>query len=319
MPSQVLQDSIKAGAAPAPAKKTIQPSPGPSHGYDPNFTDQVIAATGPNAHRRLAQVMPSLVRHLHDFAREVNLTVSEWKAAVDFINAAGQMSNDKRNETQLVCDILGLESLVDEISSKILQEDASPGSIASTPSAILGPFYRKDAPVLPNGSSIVAPETKEAFSKDLTYFSGRVLDNKGDPIPDAVIDIWHTAPNGMYEQQDPDQPEFNLRGRFRTDTSGRYSLYCLRPAPYPVPDDGPGGLLLKLLDRHPWRPAHIHVIIIANGFRPLTTQLFDKGDKYLKNDTVFAAKEGLEVDFIARPENEDGNWTLTYDFVLSPA
>lgn len=226
------------------------------------------------------------------------------------------MSNDKRNETQLVCDILGLESLVDEISSKLL-EKASPNLISSTSSAILGPFYRTDAPILPNGSSIVAPKTQEAFAQDLTHFSGQIFDSNGSPVSGAIIDIWHTAPNGMYEQQDPEQPDFNLRGRFCTDKSGRYSLYCLRPAPYPIPDDGPGGTLLKLLDRHPWRPAHIHVIITADGYRPLTTQLFDKDDKYLKNDTVFAVKEDLVVEFFPRSDDEQARWTLAYDFVLS--
>jgi len=226
------------------------------------------------------------------------------------------MSNDRRNETQLVCDILGLESLVDEISSKLLRK-SSPDSIGTTSSAILGPFYRKDAPILPNGASIVAPETRDSFAKDLAHFSGRVVDDKGNPIPNAIVDVWHTAPNGMYEQQDPDQPDFNLRGRFRTDEAGKYSLYCLRPAPYPIPDDGPSGLLLKLLDRHPWRPAHIHVIVTADGYRPLTTQIFDKGDKYLTNDTVFAVKEDLVVEFVTRKDDQDAKWTLVYDFALS--
>ncbi|CAI4217920.1 unnamed protein product [Parascedosporium putredinis] len=122
MPSQVTQGLAQMGAQVSPAKKAMKPPPVPDHGYDLNFTDQVIAATGPNAHKRMAEVMPSLLRHLHDFAREVDLTVAEWMAAVEFINAAGQMSNDRRNETQLVCDILGLESLVDEISSKLLEK-----------------------------------------------------------------------------------------------------------------------------------------------------------------------------------------------------
>jgi catechol 1,2-dioxygenase len=302
--------------------------------YDPHFTNQVIAATGPNAHARLAQIMPSLLRHLHDFAREVGLTVGEWTAAVDFVsspgrsghppltgnqlNEAGRMSNDRRNETQLVCDILGLESLVDEITSKMLQQ-ASPEVLSATSSAILGPFYRHNAPILPNGSNIASDKTYEVFFDKSTHLSGRILDSSGRPIVGATVDVWHTAPNGMYEQQDPNQPDYNLRGRFQTDERGVYEMYCLRPGPYPIPDDGPSGTLLKMLDRHPWRPAHIHIIVQADGYRTLTTQLFDGEDPYLENDTVFAVKKDLIVEFHASEADPNAKWTLEYDFVLLKA
>lgn len=218
------------------------------------------------------------------------------------------MSDDKRNETLLIVDILGLESLVDEITSS---------KTARTPSAILGPFYRPHAPVLPPGSSIVSPNPEHA--PFLTYFSGRVLTASGSPIEGAMLDIWHTAPNGMYEQQDESQPDYNLRGRFKTDSEGRFSLYCLRPVAYPIPDDGPGGQLLKLLDRSPWRPAHIHIIIQAAGYEALTTQLFDAECEYLLNDSVFAVKRDLVVRFEAREGDPGARWTLEYDFVLSEA
>ncbi|MBE3042638.1 hydroxyquinol 1,2-dioxygenase, partial [Candidatus Bathyarchaeota archaeon] len=158
------------------------------------------------------------------------------------------MSDTKRNETQLICDILGLESLVDEITS----------SNSPTPTAILGPFHRPSAPLFALGSSIVASSPE--YAPHLTHFSGRVLSPSGLPVTGAMLDIWHTAPNGMYEQQDAAQPEYNLRGRFTTDSDGRFSLICLRPVAYPIPADGPGGELLRMLDRSPWRPAHIHVI-----------------------------------------------------------
>ncbi|KAL0931766.1 catechol -dioxygenase 1 [Colletotrichum truncatum] len=288
--------------------------------YDPDFTDRVIAATGPDANPRLAQIMPSLLRHLHDFAREVDLTVAEWMAGVQIINEAGQMSNDSRNETQLVCDILGLESLVDEITSKQLQLKTTT-SLEHNPtsSAILGPFYRYNAPVLPNGSSIVSSLDFPEYQRASTHLSGRVLDQNGKPIAGAVVDIWHTAPNGMYEQQDADQPDMDLRGRFRTDAEGKYSLYCLRPVPYPVPGDGPGGKILKLLDRHPYRPAHLHFIVSADGYRPLTTQLFDSEDKYLENDSVFAVKKDLVVVYKPSESDPKAAWTLDYDFVLLTA
>lgn len=217
------------------------------------------------------------------------------------------MSDNKRNETQLVCDILGLESLVDEITSKA----------TSTPSAILGPFYRPNAPVFPANSSIVSPNP--AHTPFLTHFSGRVLTARGNPIGGATLDIWHTAPNGMYEQQDESQPDYNLHGRFETDSDGKFSLYCLRPAAYPIPYDGPSGDLLKLLDRSPWRPAHIHVIIQAEGHLALTTQLFDAECRYLGNDSVFAVKRDLVVKFKAKEGDPAAKWSLEYDFVLSEA
>ncbi|KAK4225561.1 Intradiol ring-cleavage dioxygenase [Podospora fimiseda] len=284
--------------------------------YDPYFTEKVIAATGPSAHPRLAQVMPSLVRHLHDFAREVNLTVAEWTAAVDMINACGRMSDDRRNETQLLCDIIGLESLVDEITSKMLAT-----STTETPSAILGPFYRNDAPLKPNGTSIVqglTPEVEwyEKALEDSAYVTGRVVTAAGAPIKGAIVDVWHTAPNGLYEQQDESQPDMNFRGRFETDSEGRYAFYALRPASYPIPDDGPAGQFLKMLDRHPNRPGHIHFIVSAPNFRTLTTQLYDDRDQYIENDSVFAVKDELVVHFTPREGDPEARWSLKYDFVL---
>ncbi|KAK4238152.1 Intradiol ring-cleavage dioxygenase [Achaetomium macrosporum] len=284
--------------------------------YDSTFTDKVIAATGPNANRRLAEVMPSLVRHLHAFAREVNLTVAEWMAAVEFINECGKMSDDRRNETQLLCDIIGLESLVDEITSKVLSTSDS-----ETPSAILGPFYRHNAPLLPNGSSIVknlAPSLPwyEQAVADSAFVTGRVLSNSGEPIQGAIVDVWHAAPNGLYEQQDESQPDMNFRGRFKTDALGGYAFYALRPVPYPIPDDGPAGRLLTLLDRHPYRPGHIHFVVSAPGFRPLTTQLYDDRDEYIAKDAVFAVKDELVVKFSPREGDPNARWSLQYDFVL---
>lgn len=230
------------------------------------------------------------------------------------------MSNDSRNETQLLCDILGLESLVDEITSKQLQLKTTSSLEANpTSSAILGPFYRHDAPVLPNGSSIVSSLESAEYQQASTHLFGRVLDQHGRPIPGAIVDIWHTAPNGKYEQQDAGQPDMDLRGRFRTDGEGRYSLYCLRPVPYPVPDDGPAGRLLHLLDRHPYRPAHLHFIVSADGRRPVTTQLFDSEDKYLENDSVFAVKEDLVVEYKPAGSDPKARWALEYDFVLCDA
>jgi catechol 1,2-dioxygenase len=172
------------------------------------------------------------------------------------MNAAGKMSDDKRNEGQLLCDILGLESLVDEITYKL----ASDATDEPTATAILGPFYRHNAPQLDMGACIVSEDINK--QGDRTWMHGIVTDFKtGQPIEGAVVDVWHTAPNGLYEQQDPNQPEMNLRGRFTTGKDGKYDFYCLRPVPYPIPYDGPAGKVLQALDRHPMRPAHIHFLV----------------------------------------------------------
>ncbi|KAB5558588.1 Intradiol ring-cleavage dioxygenase, partial [Coniochaeta sp. 2T2.1] len=277
--------------------------------------------------------MPSLIRHLHDFARETNLTVAEWTAGVEFINECGRMSTPKRNETQLLCDVLGLESLVDDITAKLLA-----GNNDVTPSAILGPFYRQGAPDLPNGASIVRglspslPWYDRAIA-DSTFIHGRVFSSRSatsdgtngaanrtsdlTPLAGATVDVWHTAPNGLYEQQDPLQPDMNLRGRFTTDSAGTFSFYCLRPVPYPVPDDGPAGRLLGLLDRGPYRPAHIHFIVEAPGHKTLVTQVFDAEDEWIRDDSVFAVKEELVVRFKQREGDGRARWGLEYDFVLA--
>lgn len=222
------------------------------------------------------------------------------------------MSDDRRNEGQLVCDVLGIESLVDEITYKLATEAED----APTATAILGPFWRKDAPIRKMGDSIVMNEIPDG---DHTYMHGKIIDfTTGKPIENAEIDIWHTAPNGLYEQQDPEQPDMNLRGRYYTGADGKYSLYCLRPTSYPIPFDGPAGKLLKLLDRHPMRPAHIHFIISAEGYKPLVTQIFDERDEHIANDSVFAVKDSLVVKFAPRKEQDPkADFELEYSFRLA--
>ena len=154
--------------------------------------------------------------------------------------------------------------------------------------------------------------------------TGRVLSTVGTPIPDALLDVWETDENGLYEQQDPEQPEMNLRGKFRTDSQGRYCFVGIKPVSYAIPDDGPVGQLLRALGRHPFRPAHIHLLISANGFAPVTTHLFVKGDQYLDSDAVFGTKDSLVVDFIRRDSEEEAAryhvsvpfYRVEYDFVL---
>jgi len=279
--------------------------------FDPDFTQKVIEATGPKTTPRARKVMASLIQHVHDFARENELTVDEWMAGVEMMNRAGRMSDDKRNEGQLLCDVIGLESLVDEITFKLAAETNS----SATASAILGPFFRHDHPILENESSIV----DNVPDGEITYMHGIVKDLvTKKPVVGAWVDIWQASTNGLYEQQDPNQIEHNLRGKFKTDEKGHYGIYCLRPTPYPVPYDGPAGDLLKLLDRHPYRPAHIHLIVQRDGYKPVTTQIFDKIDPYLTNDSVFAVKDSLIVDFKPLKGNPKATLELEYDILIAP-
>ncbi|KAF4609844.1 hypothetical protein G7Y89_g15779 [Cudoniella acicularis] len=297
--------------------------------FDPNFTQHVINATGPKATPRMRSVMGSLIKHLHDFARENELTVEEWMAGVNMINWAGKMSDEKRNEGQLLCDVIGLESLVDEITFKLAAETND----HATASAILGPFWRHDAPILPNESTIV----HGVDDGEMTYMHGIVQDlQTREPVVGAWVDVWQASTNGLYEQQDKDQVEHNLRGKFKTDDKGHYAFYCLRPTPYPVPNDGdyisvaecnvqartdvfkgPAGKLLEYLDRHPYRPAHIHLIVTREGYKPVTMQIFDSQDKYLENDSVFAVKDSLIVDFKPLEGNPKATLELEYDIVVA--
>jgi catechol 1,2-dioxygenase len=291
---------------------------------DSAFTESVAGAAGPNANPRLALVMASLVRHLHAFAREVDLTHDEWMAGVDFINRAGLLS-PTRNETQLLCDIIGLESLVDHITNNRKAEtepDATTSPDSPTSSAILGPFYKDSPPARLAGESIASARSNQAHATETTRAQGQVLcAATGTPITDAVVDIWHANPDGEYEGQGRSGSSLEsgeLRGVFKTDVGGNYDIYCLRPGPYPLPDDGPVGDLLRLLDRPVWRPAHLHFKVSAPGFRSLTTQLFDGSDPHLRADTVFAVKDDLKIEFQPIDTDPRASFAVNYDFRLTP-
>lgn len=302
------------------------------HRFDPDFTQRVINATGPKASLRLQKVMASLTQHVHDFARENEITVDEWMAGVEMvcsyprvhyssadtlpfriqINEAGRISTDKRNEGLLLTDVFGLETLLDEITCKCKLATDAPDGPTST--SILGPFWRADAPARKMGESIVY-DTPDG---DPTYMHGTITDHlTGQPIEAAELDVWQAAPNQLYEQEDENQVDFNLRGRFTTGKQGRYNFYCLRPTSYPLASDGPAGKLLQLLDRHPMRPAHIHFIVSAPGYKPIITQIFDRRDEHIADDAVFAVKESLVVDFLPRKGDPQAGLELQYDFRLA--
>jgi catechol 1,2-dioxygenase len=283
------------------------------------FTDTVINAMGPKASPRVREVMTALIRHMHDFAREVNLTTAEYLAACDFVVRIGQMSDERRNEAILASDIFGLESLVDFLDQHAAA-GATPAATAEasdiTSSAILGPFWRENAPVLPNGASIIQGGVEGG---ELALVQGRVYGGNGQPIEGAIVNVWETAPNGLYEQQDPNQPDYNLRGAFRTDKDGNYAFRGLRPTEYPIPFDGPAGELLQMMDRHPYRPAHIHFRVRAPGHQELVTQVYDRDNQYLETDSVFAVKDSLIIGFKPAPAGSDVQYVADFDIRLTPA
>src|SRR5256885_11776589 len=284
-----------------------------SNNTEEQITHNVLNTMTHTPNPRLKTVMTSLISHLHAFIREVELTEEEWVQGVQFLTRTGHICDDKRQEFILLSDVTGVTMLVDAINHRVPD--------GATESTIFGPFYREGAPELPTGATISQDDRGEPV-----VVTGQVLSTDGTPIPGALLDIWETDENGLYEQQDPEQPDMNLRGKFRTDSEGRYSFVGIKPVSYAIPDDGPVGQLLRALGRHPFRPAHIHLLISADGFAPLTTHLFVKGDPYLDSDVVFGTKDSLVVDFIQLDAEEEGaRYDLTvpfykveYDFVLKP-
>jgi hydroxyquinol 1,2-dioxygenase len=272
------------------------------HLTEENATDVVLAQLGDTSDPRLKEVMTSFINHLHAFIRDIEPTEEEWDRAIRFLTKVGQKCDDDRQEYVLLSDTMGATILVDAINHR--------NEKGATESSVLGPFYVEGAPERAKGADLA-----EAADGDPVVVRGRVIGTSGQPISGALLDIWQAAPNGLYDVQDPSKPEFNLRGKVRCDTAGCYEFHTLKPVSYPVPVDGPVGELLRELGRHPYRPAHIHFIVTADGFEPLVTQLFTAGDRYLESDAAFGVKESLIVDYVA---NEDGSYLVEYDFVLQP-
>lgn len=268
-----------------------------------NITQAALARFSDTPDPRLRAVMAALIRHLHGFIREIEPTEEEWFEGISFLTEIGQMCSDVRQEAILWSDTLGASILVDCINHRRPK--------GATESSVLGPFYREDAPEFEQSGDISGDT--EGVS---TRVRGRVLDINGKPLANACLDVWQTAPNGLYEVQDPDQPEYNLRGRFFTDANGYYELLTVAPVPYPIPTDGPVGRMLNATAVHPFRPAHIHFIVSADGYQPVVTQLFTEGDEYLASDAVFGVKESLVVDY--QPSLGDEDYLVNYDFVLVP-
>ncbi len=267
-----------------------------------DITDSVLTSFADCADPRLSEIMVALVRHLHAFASEVRLTQAEWERAIAILTATGEITDEKRQEFILWSDTLGLSMLVDALT-----HDLPDGATEST---VLGPFYVPGSPERANGDSIA----EEPQAGVPVRVHGRVLAVDGSPIAGAEVDVWQNGDDMLYAVQSPEAPEDHLRGRFRTDAEGRYAFVGVRPVPYPIPADGPVGAMLTATGRHPWRPAHIHMIVRAPGYRTLTTHIFDAASEYLDSDAVFAVKPSLARQFV---RDGDG-YAVENDLVLAP-
>jgi protocatechuate 3,4-dioxygenase beta subunit len=258
------------------------------------LTQTVLDEYGRTPDDRTREIILSLVRHLHAFIRDVKLTEPEWMTGIEYITRAGQISTAKRQEVILFSDLLGISALVNMVSANVPN--------GATETTVIGPFFVENAPKRERGESIAL--------QDMGYpliIRGKVLDIDGVPVPRARIDVWQNNANALYDVQDSAAPENNLRGYYLADEDGSYIIRTIRPTQYPIPTDGPAGILVKVALRHPMRPAHVHAMISAEGYQTLTTHIFDGEDCYIDSDVVFAVKESLILDIKLNESQEDAD------------
>lgn len=278
------------------------------------LTQAFIDYCGPDTDERLMFILKKFVEHLHAFTKETQLTHDEWRRAIEFLFEGGKISDDERNEFVLMSDVTGLSSLVDMLGSQH----------EGTSSSVLGPFHVLGAPELPVGGDL-----KKDNEGATVVLEGRVRTPDGEPIEGAVIELWQTATNGLYSNQDPAQPEYNLRCSMTVGEDGRYALTTVKPSPYKIPDDGPVGDLLRATGRNAWRPSHLHFIVVADGHKSLVTEVFAEGDPYIDSDAVFGVRSDLVMKYVEQNDLSNlpsdlavgHNVTLPYfkvdfDFVL---
>jgi catechol 1,2-dioxygenase len=270
-------------------------------------TEAVLRETEQVDDPRTKEILQALIRHLHGFAREVRLTEREFNTAIDLVAALGRLTTESHNEVRLIAGSLGLSTLVCLMNN------------ARTSANLLGPFWRQGAPFVENGGSIVRSPTPGAP----LFFTGRVLDTEGNPIAGANVDVWHASTKGLYENQDPSQAEWNLRGRLLTDERGVFAYRTIKPSGYPVPAGGPTERLLEVQHRHPFRPAHLHALIWKQGFKTIPTQVYGDDDPILESDTQFGVTTNsighyvLHENEAAPDPNVQGPWySMDHTFVL---
>lgn len=277
-----------------------------------NLTDLAAARWGDTPDPRLGELMSALVRHLHAFAREVNLTTDEWTAAIQWLTRTGQISNDKREEFILTSDVLGLSTLVVQQNNRL--------DPAATPATVLGPFHIEGSPPLD-----YAADMSDGLPGTPLYLHGVVRSLDGTPLPGVVLDVWQADTDGNYESQVPGD-EARLRALYRTRADGSYCVRSITPQGYGIPLDGPVGDLIGRTRIDPYRPAHVHVRIVEPGYHPLITHLFQAGSKYLDSDVVYSTKRELVVEFAESgpgltpggTHSEVPFMAAHYDFVLQP-
>ena len=278
-------------------------------------TDVVLAAMAGAPSPRLRQVMTAFVRHLHDFTREVRLTQDEYDYAIDFLNRIGKATNDGHNEGILFADTVGFSTLVCLLNN-------GPAGSTETDAALLGPFWRDNSPQTDNGGSILRSPT----AGPALFVDGRITDPEGRPIEGVEVDVWQASPVGLYENQDAGQAEMNLRGRFLTGEGGRFTFRSVKPAGYPVPTEGPTGEMLRAQRRHPYRPAHLHVLGYKPGYTTMITQVFVDDDERLRSDVAFGVTRHLVGEYRRHeagetppaPDVQAPWYTLEYSFVMRP-
>jgi hydroxyquinol 1,2-dioxygenase len=253
-----------------------------------DLTQAVLSRLSGASDARFRQVMTCVITHLHAAIRETALTEEEWMAAIRFLTATGQKCDGRRQEFILLSDTLGVSMLVDAVNHR--------RSGGATETTVLGPFYAAGAKDMPMWGDI-----GKGVPGEPAYVHGRVLDVDGNPLAGAVLDVWQTDGEGFYDAQRPETGEQYARGKFATGADGRYGFRTVKPVSYPVPTDGPVGRMLLDMGRHPYRPAHVHMIVTAPGHERVATHLFVAGDEYLDSDAVFGVKPSLVVDFKAHP------------------
>jgi hydroxyquinol 1,2-dioxygenase len=267
--------------------------------------DAVIESFAATPDPRLRELLSSLVRHLHAFVRDTEPTIAEWERAIDFLTATGHKCDQERQEFILLSDVLGISMLVETINNR--------KTAGATESTVLGPFHMVTSPRRALGDTIDLVGTGPQC-----VLEGRVRSADGTPLPGAELDVWQANDQGFYDVQQPDvQPPGNGRGLFTADQDGAYWFRTIVPTHYPIPTDGPVGTLLEATKRHPYRPAHVHFIVTAPGYRPLTTHIFVAGSPYIESDAVFAVKKSLITEF-GPAEGPNQPARAHFDIVLQP-
>jgi len=284
------------------------------------LTQDVVDAFAGTPDARLRVLMTSLVKHLHAFAREVDLTPEEWLAGLKFLDATGRICTDKRPEFILLSDTLGLSMMVVALAQARASGQVQ-GAMAATEATVEGPFFWAGAPDLPLGADLA-----EGVPGEPTFYMGRVTDVNGKPLAGALLDVWSGDGDGKYDVQLSAEPTMKARGRLRTDAEGRYWFWSIRPNYYPVPDDGPVGDMLRATNRNINRPGHIHMMVSADGHVPLTTHIFVAGSPYIDDDVVFGKRDSLVVEFdkhapgkaVDGREMKQPYHSASFDFRLAP-